>query len=88
MADLASGTARPRSLRDRIEAALDRDVRPEFEGGGGGIEVVGVDIDGIVQVRLSGACQGCSHAAIAMSMQIEAVVKASVPEVRFFEPVP
>ena len=75
-------------LLERIEAALDRDVRPELSDDGGGIEVLGVDDDGIVQVRLSGACQGCSHAAIALSMQIEAVVKGAVPEVRFFEPLP
>ena len=67
---------------------LDREVRPELQADGGDIEVVGVDDDCIVQIRLSGACQGCSSAAIVLAMQIEATVKAEVPEVRFFEPVP
>ena len=75
-------------MRRRIESALDREVRPELREEGGDIEVVGIDDDRIVQVRLSGACQGCSSAAITLAMQIEAAVKAEVPEVRFFEPVP
>ncbi len=75
-------------LRCRIEDVLDRSVRPELRADGGDVELVGVDPDRIVQIRLSGACQGCSSAAIALTMQIEATVKAEVPEVRFLEPVP
>jgi Fe-S cluster biogenesis protein NfuA len=76
------------SLRSRIEAVLDRDVRPELRADGSDVEVVGIDPDLIVQIRLSGACQGCSSAAIVQAMQIEAAVKAVVPEIRFLEPVP
>lgn len=75
-------------LLRRIEAVLDREVRPELRQDGGEVELVGIDDDRIVQIRLSGACQGCSSAAIHLAMQIEAAVKAEVPEVRFLEPVP
>ncbi|WP_391732193.1 NifU family protein [Tautonia sociabilis] len=75
-------------MRLRIEEVLDRDVRPELRADGGDVELVGVDEDRIVQIRLSGVCQGCSSAAIALAMRIEAAVKAQIPEVRFLEPVP
>ncbi|MEW4567594.1 NifU family protein [Tautonia sp. JC769] len=75
-------------LRGRLEAVLDRDVRPDLRADGGDVEVVGIDPDRIVQIRLSGACQGCSSAAIVLAMQIESVVKAQIPEIRFLEPVP
>ena len=61
---------------------------PNSAHDGGDVELVGIDDDRIVQIRLSGACQGCSSAAIHLAMQIEAAVKAEVPEVRFLEPVP
>ncbi|QDV33479.1 NifU family protein [Tautonia plasticadhaerens] len=75
-------------LRARIEEVLDQSVRPELRADGGDVELVGIDDDCIVQIRLSGACQGCSSAAIALTFQIEATVKDRIPEVRFLEPVP
>ena len=77
----------PEVLRARIEAVIDRDVRPGLQAEGGDVEVVGVDEDRIVQVRLLGACQGCGSSVYAMTMGIEAAVKACVPEVRFLEAV-
>lgn len=79
----------PRSdLLRRIEEALDRLVRPDLRADGSEVEVVGVDADQIVQVRLSGACQGCSSSAIMLAMMIESTLKAEIPEIRFLEPVP
>jgi len=75
-------------LRSRIEAILDRDVRPGLLADGGGVELVGVDDDRIVQVRLLGSCQGCPSTIYTMTMGIEAAVRAEVPEVRFIEAVP
>jgi Fe-S cluster biogenesis protein NfuA len=82
----------PRNLRDalldRIERALDEHVRPGLRADGGDIVVVGIDPDRIVQVRLTGACQGCSSSVVTMSMRVEAILKAKVPEIRFLEAVP
>jgi Fe-S cluster biogenesis protein NfuA len=77
-----------RELLQRIERVLDESVRPELRSDGGDIVVVGVDSDNIVQVRLTGACQGCSSSIITMSMRVEAILKAQVPEIRFLEAVP
>ena len=75
------------ALRERIEEALDAHVRPGLRADGGDVEVVGIDADNIVQVRMQGACQGCSSSAMTLTMMIEAALKAHVPEVRFLEAV-
>jgi Fe-S cluster biogenesis protein NfuA len=76
------------ALRARIEAVLDEHIRPGLRADGGDIEVVGIDDDRIVQLRLRGTCQGCPSAIFTLTMGIEATLKAHVPEVRFLEAVP
>lgn len=89
-----SGQQRPSTpeVRDellgRIETVLDERVRPGLIEDGGGVQVVGIDEDHIVQVRLLGACQGCASSVVTMTMFIEKTVKAEVPEVRFLEAIP
>ena len=77
-----------RDLRGRIEAVLDEHIRPGLRADGGDVELVGIDDDRIVQVRMRGACQGCPSSAMTLTMGIEATLKAHVPEVRFLEAVP
>jgi Fe-S cluster biogenesis protein NfuA len=74
-------------LKARIEAVIDREVRPGLLADGGDVEVVGIDEDRIVQVRLLGSCQGCASSIYSTTMGIEAAVKAAIPEVRFLEAV-
>ena len=82
----------PSSNRDellaRIERVLDERVRPDLRSDGGDIVLVGIDEDHIVQVRLTGACQGCASAIVTLSMRVESTLKAAVPEIRFIEAVP
>jgi Fe-S cluster biogenesis protein NfuA len=78
----------PDDLRERIEAVLDQHVRPGLRADGGDVEVVGIDADRIVQVRMRGACEGCPSAVMTLTMGVEATLKAHVPEVRFLEAVP
>jgi Fe-S cluster biogenesis protein NfuA len=76
------------SLLARIEEVLNADVRAGLEADGGGVELVGVDADNIVQVRMLGACQGCSSSIYTLTMGIERALKSRIPEVRFVEAVP
>lgn len=75
-------------LRARVQQVLDEQVRPGLQRDGGDLELVGIDPDRIVQVRLLGACRGCSSSTFTLTMLAERAVKASVPEVRFLEAVP
>ena len=74
-------------LKARVEEVIEREVRPGLQADGGDVEVVGVDTDRIVQVRLLGSCSGCASSIYTMTMGIEAAVRAEVPEIRFLEAV-
>ncbi len=74
-------------LLARIRHVIDTEVREGLRADGGDVELVGIDDDNIVQVRMLGACQGCSSSLITLTMGIERAVKARVPEVRFLEAV-
>lgn len=73
-------------LRERVEKVLDT-IRPYVQGDGGDIELVDVT-DGIVQVRLAGACVGCMHSMMTLQAGIERMLKQEIPEVRVVEAVP
>jgi Fe-S cluster biogenesis protein NfuA len=75
-------------LLERIEHVLDERVRPGLADDGSKVQVVSIDEDHIVQVRLLGACQGCVSSVVTTAMFIEKAVKAEVPEVRFLEAIP
>ena len=68
-------------MKEQVEAALDK-VRPALQRDGGDVELVEVTEDGIVKVRLQGACQGCPMAQMTLQMGIERAVKELVPEVK------
>ena len=73
-------------MKEEVEAAL-AEVRPALQRDGGDVELVEVTDDGIVKVRLQGACQGCPMAQMTLQMGIERVLKAKVPEVKSVEAV-
>jgi Fe-S cluster biogenesis protein NfuA len=85
-----ANTAEPAraDLLRRIEDVLDSDVRAGLAADGGGVELAGIDADNIVQVRLLGACQGCSSSLYTLTMSIERALKVRIPEIRFVEAVP
>jgi Fe-S cluster biogenesis protein NfuA len=88
MTETTTDKTTPDRLLERIERIIDEQVRPGLRSDGGDIEVVGIDEDHIVQVRLLGACQGCSSSIMTLTMLVERAVKAEIPEVRFLEAVP
>lgn len=68
-------------LKERVEKVI-RKIRPFLRGDGGDIQLVSVSDDGIVKVRLTGACRGCPMAAMTLKNTIEANIKKEIPEVK------
>lgn len=68
------------SLYDRVESVINR-IRPAVQSDGGDLELVGVSDQGIVQIRLHGACVGCPSSTMTLKMGIERNVRERVPEV-------
>lgn len=69
-----------RTLRERVAAVIDL-IRPAIQADGGDVELIEVSDEGVVQVRLHGACIGCPSSTMTLTMGIERQVKAQVPEV-------
>ncbi len=68
-------------LEEKVRAALDQ-VRPSLQADGGDVEYVSVSEDGVVSVKLTGACGGCPMAEMTLKMGIEKFLKKEVPEVK------
>jgi len=68
-------------MREKVKAVLD-EVRPALVADGGGVELVDVDDQGVVKVRLRGACSGCPMASMTLKNGIERALKNAVPEVK------
>ncbi len=72
-------------MKEKVEKALN-EIRPHLQADGGDIELVDV-ADGIVKVKLVGACMGCPMASVTLSRGIEKKLKELVPEVKAVEAV-
>src|SRR5437016_13721118 len=70
-------------LRERVEQVLDT-IRPYIQGDGGDIELLDVT-DGVVQIRLAGACVGCMHSMMTLQLGVERMLKEAVPEIKAVE---
>jgi Fe-S cluster biogenesis protein NfuA len=68
-------------MREKVEAILD-EIRPSLQADGGDVELVDVTEDGIVKVRLKGACAGCPMSTLTLKNGIERVLKNEIPEVK------
>lgn len=72
-------------LMEKVEKALDS-IRPALMADGGNVELVAIE-DGIVKVRLQGACGTCPSAMMTLKQGIEVRVKEEVPEIKEVEAV-
>jgi len=72
-------------MREDIEKALQK-IRPALQADGGDIELVDVT-DGVVKVKLTGACGGCPMSQMTLKQGVERVLKEQVPEVKTVESV-
>ena len=73
-------------MKEKVEKALQK-VRPMLQADGGDVELVDV-LDGIVTVRLKGACGGCPMSQMTLKNGIERILKEEVPEVVSVESAP
>lgn len=70
---------------DKIESALAK-IRAALQQDGGDIEVVSI-ADGVVKVRLKGACAGCPMSQMTLANFVERELKKAAPEVKRVEAV-
>ena len=69
---------------DRVAAVLEL-IRPTIQDDGGDIELVGVTDEGVVQVRLHGACVGCPSSTMTLQQDVERMVREKVPGITAVE---
>jgi Fe-S cluster biogenesis protein NfuA len=70
-----------KSFDEQVKEVIES-VRPALQGHGGDVELVAIDEDKTVKLKLQGACRGCPGATLTMKMGIERILKERVPEVK------
>ena len=73
-------------MKEQVEKVLE-EIRPGLQADGGDVELVDIE-DGVVKVRLKGACAGCPMSQMTLSFGIEKILKEKVPGVTKVEAVP
>lgn len=70
-------------MKAQVQSVLDK-IRPQLQADGGDVELVDV-IDGVVKVRLKGACAGCPMSQMTLRNGIERLLKREIPAVKSVE---
>jgi Fe-S cluster biogenesis protein NfuA len=68
------------NMRERVEQVIDK-IRPMLQRDGGDIQLVDV-VDGVVKVKLTGACGSCPMSTMTLKMGVESALKKEIPEVK------
>ncbi len=74
----------PYDVDTRIGRALDK-VRPYLGTHGGDVELLGIDDEGVVRLRLLGSCDGCPSSSVTLELAVEGAVAAAAPEMTRIE---
>ena len=69
------------TIEEKVKEIIET-IRVSLQSHGGDVELVGIDEDNTVNVRLQGACQGCPGATMTMKMGIERILKERIPEIK------
>ncbi|GAB4286910.1 MAG: NifU family protein [Marinilabiliales bacterium] len=69
------------TLKEKVDNALEK-IRPYLRADGGDVELVDVSDDGIVQVKLTGACGSCPYSIMTLKNGIEQSLKSEIPEIK------
>ena len=67
-------------MKEEVQKAIDK-IRPNLQADGGDVELIDVAEDGVVKVKLTGACHGCPMAQMTLKNGIEHFLKQEVPGV-------
>jgi Fe-S cluster biogenesis protein NfuA len=68
-------------VEEKVRKALYDQVRPAVQLDGGDLELISVE-DGVVTVRMFGACEGCPLTPVTLRAGIERILKEAVPEIK------
>ena len=68
-------------MKEKVQEAINI-VRPNLQADGGDVELVDVSEDGVVKVRLTGACHGCPMSQMTLKNGIEKIIKQQVPGIK------
>ena len=68
-------------MKEEVQKAINI-VRPNLQADGGDVELVDVSADGVVKVKLTGACHGCPMSQMTLKMSIEKIIKQQVPGIK------
>ena len=72
-------------MKEKVQKVIDK-IRPSLQADGGDVELIDV-VDGIVSVKLQGACAGCPMSQMTLKNGIERLVKQEIPEIKAVEKV-
>lgn len=81
-----SGEKMNENFQDRVKQALET-IRPYLKADGGDVELVRITDEGIVEVRLTGACVGCPMSHMTLRAGVERALIREVPGIRRVEAV-
>jgi Fe-S cluster biogenesis protein NfuA len=73
-------------LKEKVEEVLDK-IRPSLKADGGNVELVDVTEEGVVKVKLTGACGHCPMSTYTLKLGIEQTIKKEIPEIKSVEQV-
>jgi Fe-S cluster biogenesis protein NfuA len=75
------GIGRRTGMKEKVKQALDK-IRPNLQADGGDVELVEVTDDGVVKVKLTGACRGCPMSQMTLKNGIQRLLLQEVPGVK------
>jgi len=68
-------------MKEKIENIINR-IKPSLQADGGDVELVEVTPEGVIKVKLTGACGSCPMSQMTLKMGIERIIKEEVPEIK------
>ncbi len=67
--------------KELVEKNLDK-IRPAIQADGGDVKLIEICDDGVVKVRLTGACSGCPMATLTLKQGVEKILKENIPDIK------